>query len=210
MPVIETKKFALLSACGKYRYTLARWWRPMLTLPDRWALWIMLNPSTADDTDDDRTIENIVERTHAWTYPAAPDPSFHFRHGVGVHVANLYAFRSTDPLRLLDAEDPIGPENDEHLQVLIARCQLIVCAWGNGPWKARRNPIHANRVSAVVSMIRAAGKVPMMLNLTNAGMPRHPLYFPMRRDPIPYVYGCIHDSRPTTWCGICYPEASPC
>jgi hypothetical protein len=88
---------AVLSDCGTYRYRLGR----------RWAegpvdVWIMLNPSTADATVDDRTIRRCMEFSRRW--------------GAGaLVVGNLFALRATDPAELVRHPDPIGPDNDEHL-----------------------------------------------------------------------------------------------
>lgn len=178
------------------------------------ALWIMLNPSTADSFTNDATVENIVQRTALWSGDIRPgdrppdcrmsaELSACGRYRLelrrwwnagavdwieepplaGVHgliVGNLYAYRATDPDELLEltAEEAIGADNDDALQAQIRQAHVVICAWGNGPWRLR-SEVHANRVRAVVSMIHAAGKTAWMLDRTKAGMPRHPLYFPM-------------------------------
>lgn len=45
------QRAAQISECGRYRYQLARWWDE--TLPR--ALFVMLNPSSADGVHEDAT-----------------------------------------------------------------------------------------------------------------------------------------------------------
>jgi len=47
---------AIISDCGRYRYLLRRLWAEGLPR----ALFIMLNPSTADDKIDDPTIKALI------------------------------------------------------------------------------------------------------------------------------------------------------
>lgn len=188
------------------------------------ALWIMLNPSTADSFTDDATVENVVQRTALWSgdiRPGDPLPACNMSAVIsqcnryrwelrrwwppgpedwidrpalpGVHgliVGNLYGYRATDPLELLDLtpEEAIGPDTDECLRNQIEDAAVVICAWGNGPW-ALRSPVHRERVEAVLRMIDSAGRTPRMLELTKAGMPRHPLYFPMGAPMRVYVPG---------------------
>ncbi len=49
------KKDALISSCRKYRYHLERHWGDAKP-----CLFIMLNPSTADERKDDRTIKRCI------------------------------------------------------------------------------------------------------------------------------------------------------
>jgi hypothetical protein len=181
----NTAARATLSPCGKYRYTLERRWSEL----PRYVLWIMLNPSTADATQDDATIRRCVGYTRAWGY-------------TGILVGNLYAFRAThprdlerayydkvhelgkaranfdlDPLDRCEAE-VIGPDNDRHLGELVQRASLVVCAWGQlGPLDSRR--------WQVMKILRAAGVTPRALKFnlpkpslgyaTAAREPSHPL-----------------------------------
>lgn len=181
-------RWADLSDCGRYRWQLGRAWTET---PERWALWIMLNPSTADAETDDATIRDICLRTWNWTQPwaartyALDTTAADARFTCNVHgvlVANLYAWRATDPLLMWRAktqggEDIIGAETDEHLQQLVDDADVVVCAWGNGPHVMLAATAHAARALRVYRMVVNAGKTPYMLNLCKSGHPRHPLYW---------------------------------
>jgi hypothetical protein len=145
---------AIISNCGQYRYRLDR--PGDFTATRGPAVFIMLNPSTADATTDDRTIGRCRAFAQAWGCN-------------GLVVANLYAFRATRPADLWLAPDPVGPENDEYLLQVAAEAGQIVCAWGADA--------RADRVAAVTSMLVDAGAVLRCLGTTKlTGAPRHPLY----------------------------------
>lgn len=139
---------ATLSPCGRYRYNLTRCWGPGPA-----AAFICLNPSTADGTTDDPTIRRIRGFAKAWGYGAFV-------------VANLYAYRATDPRELWKAADPVGPDNDHHLKLAAADCDLVVAAWG-----ANARPDRIAEVLGLHGMGRLAA-----LAVTKDGQPRHPLY----------------------------------
>ena len=141
---------AMLSPCGAYRYWLSRRWDE--TLPD--CAFIMLNPSTADASKDDPTIRRVMGFAESWGFG-------------GVNVYNLFALRATDPRRLRDHADPIGPENDGWLGQ-IPREAVIVAAWGS--WGDYRGRGLAVRRMFLGRLSR--------LGATERGHPRHPLYVP--------------------------------
>jgi hypothetical protein len=135
-----------------YRYLLWRRWADADSL-----LFVMLNPSTADAGRDDPTIRRCRGLAAAWGFG-------------GVEIANLYAFRATDPRDLARARAPVGARNDDVLADAAARAGAIVVAWG----------IHgeAQRAAAVARLL--APRPLYCLGITRSGAPRHPLY--VRRD----------------------------
>jgi hypothetical protein len=145
---------AALSPCGRYRYALSRSWDDDLPV----ALFVMLNPSTADADVDDPTIRRCVSFARSWGCGA-------------ITVANLYAYRATDPAELAVADDPVGPDNDYWIATLAADAELIVAAWGA---TAHPSPTRANSVR---DLLRRACAV-HCLGRTQHGHPRHPLYVP--------------------------------
>lgn len=103
---------AVISPCGRYRYRLER------DGPGEGrTVVIMVNPSTADAELDDATIRKLK--------------GFGARNGWGrIIVGNLFAYRATDVRELATADDPIGPLNDMHLNIMEDEADRIVVAWG--------------------------------------------------------------------------------
>lgn len=144
---------AIISDCGSYRYLLSREPRDAYQVYGP-ALFVMLNPSTADASIDDPTIRRCRSFADAWGC-------------AGIVVANLYGLRATDPKALWTHADPVGPDNDMYLASLIREHETIVCAWGANAKQ--------DRVDQFARMFRA-GSRPMCLGVTKSGAPRHPLY----------------------------------
>jgi hypothetical protein len=151
------------SDCRTWRYTLSRRWTP--DVAPRFVNFVLLNPSTADETQDDPTIRRCR--------------GFAEREGFkAMVVTNLFAFRATKPADLRKALDPIGPSNDKTLMEVARVASLVVCGWGNhGRWKSRGD--------IVKSVLLLSGVRPYCLGMTHAfrtqresPQPRHPLYLP--------------------------------
>lgn len=157
---------AVISACGLYRYLLQREW---LGGYGR-ALFVMLNPSTADATQDDPTIRRCIGFAKAWGC-------------AGLEVVNLYAYRATKPADMLAAGDPIGPANDSHIRAAAHRAKVIVAAWGANAAR--------DRSVAVRSLL--SDHTMHALGLTKDGHPRHPLF--VRGDAQLISFGVTHDPQ---------------
>lgn len=150
---------ALLSPCNRYRYRL---WRNMNFGGHR-ALFIMLNPSTADGTDDDPTIRKCR--------------GFTDRLGLcGFDVVNLFAFRATDPKELKTARNPVGPLNDHELVRVIRQESFHkrIVAWG-GATKARKVMLERQAWFAKTFAAEIERGELLCLGTTKSGEPRHPL-----------------------------------
>lgn len=150
----------ILSPCRTYRYTL---WRDFGGLVgDDYAMFIGLNPSTADEVNDDPTIRRCVAFAKSWGYGA-------------MCMTNLFAFRATEPADMIAATDPVGPDNDVHLIDLARNASVVVAAWGT-------NGAHLGRDAAVRAL------VPRLhcIKKTQAGHPGHPLY--LRADLTPILF----------------------
>src|SRR5215831_11056020 len=108
---------ARISDCGRYRYLLRRTWdhsKPR-------ALFVMLNPSTADAEIDDATIRSCIRLSRERGYGS-------------FEVVNLYAWRATDPEELPTPPSmALGSENPHILNDAIARADTVICAWGAHP-----------------------------------------------------------------------------
>lgn len=142
------QRSALLSECGQYRYELRRTWDTAKTT----VLFIGLNPSVADAEIDDNTIRVLCGYAERWGYG-------------GLVVANLFAYRSTDRGALVKVSDPIGPENNQHLQRLVSEVETVVCVWGGDGRLFGRS-------SEVLTMVPK----PKCLTVLKSGQPGHPLY----------------------------------
>lgn len=165
---------ATISPCGRYRYTLTREWaRALYSRVDGNALFIMLNPSTADADVDDPTIRKCI--------------GFAKRLGQGsIEVVNLFAFRATYPCDLdTHTGDRIGPDNDQHIKDAIERAGLIVFAWGG---TFERAAWRIERETNVMAMVYGR-RQPFCLGKTAYGSPRHPLMLPYTTGLSEYVIG---------------------
>lgn len=157
---------AVLSPDEKYRYLLTR---------ERAAgpglVFIMLNPSTADDKIDDPTIRRCIKIAD--------------RENAGrLVVVNLFALRATDPRELARHPDPVGKCNDEFILIHCTPGTRVVAAWGNGGRLLGRD-------AAVRAMLANAGVQLTCLGVTGSGQPKHPLargreYIPADAPLLPY------------------------
>ncbi|MES2144180.1 MAG: DUF1643 domain-containing protein [Pseudomonadota bacterium] len=151
---------AIYSPCLRYRYALTRIWRPDAPR----ATFVMLNPSTATEYQNDPTVERCERRARALGFGA-------FR------VTNIFAFRATDPKLMRAEPHPIGPGNDEAIASAALWADQVVCAWGN-------HGAHLGRGAEVATLLRATGTPLWHLGLTRGGDPRHPLYVAYAQTPI--------------------------
>jgi hypothetical protein len=157
----DAQSEAVYSHCERYRYLLTRRWGP-----GRKALFVMLNPSTATEIQNDPTVERCERRARALGFGA-------FR------VTNIFAFRATDPKVMRAEVDPVGPANDAAILESLSWADLVLCAWGN-------HGLHLNRGADVAALLRKA-RVPLWhLGLTGQGQPRHPLYVGYDQQPQPW------------------------
>lgn len=139
------KKSAVVSKCSNYRYLLERVWdeyQPKVG-------FIMLNPSKADELQDDPTIRRCINFAKSWGYG-------------GILVGNIFAFRETDPKKMFTASDPVGPDNQKYLKHLYNEVEVIVCAWGSS--------------FGIPDKIKVFSKKLYYLDLQKDGTPKHPLY----------------------------------
>jgi hypothetical protein len=142
---------AVYSDDERYRYLLTRTWAPGPK-----ALFIMLNPSTATEYQNDPTVERCERRARALGFGA-------FR------VTNIFAFRATDPKVMRAQPDPIGPANDTAILDSVPWADQVICAWGS-------HGAHLARGQDITAKLRASAKPLYHLGLTQAGAPKHPLY----------------------------------
>lgn len=159
----DDDKGALFSPGRRFRYRLWRVWdRDKDTV-----LFVMLNPSTADEDTLDPTCTRCRAYAERWGYGK-------------LYVGNIFAYRATDPDDLPDATlRGSSVYNDIHLLQMAERADLIVCAWGaNGELE--------DRGREVAQLLDDEGHTLWHLGLTLDGQPKHPLYLPGERNPEPF------------------------
>lgn len=156
----DNRRGAKFSDCREYRYRLWRTWdvgKPTLA-------FVMLNPSTADEVKNDPTVRRCIGYAKDWGYGT-------------LVVGNIFALRSTDPQGLYEHDDPVGPENDEHLREIVSEADKVVAAWGShGEYQGRGREVAEMLEGELVA-----------LDTTKAGQPNHPLYQPKDTEPEPYT-----------------------
>jgi len=158
------KSSAEFSPCRQYRYALWRHWTVAPGSQDKgYVMFVGLNPSTADESNDDPTIRRCIAYAKDWGYS-------------GLCMVNLFAFRATQPADMLSAEDPVGPENDSKLRQLADGAAVVVAAWGV-------HGTHLGRDEVVKAMLPRLH----YLRLTKLKHPGHPLYLPKTLTPQPYA-----------------------
>jgi hypothetical protein len=158
MKTMERK--TILSACRQYRYCLWREWD--MTNPS-YAMFVGLNPSTADEVEDDPTIRRCIGYAKQWGYGA-------------LCMVNLFAYRATEPAAMKVHAAPVGTDNDRWLVELAKDAGVIVAAWG-------AHGTHLQRDQAVKQLL--AGKL-SCLKITKDGHPGHPLY--LRKTLKPFAF----------------------
>ena len=154
----DAASVAIYSPCENYRYSLTRVWDEA----GKRALFVMLNPSTATEFQNDPTVERCERRARALGFGA-------FR------VCNIFAWRATDPKVMRAQADPTGPANDAAILEGCDWADEVICAWGT-------HGTHLARGPEVERLIRAAA-APKHLGLTKDGHPRHPLYIAYTQQP---------------------------
>jgi len=153
---------AKFSDCRRYRYSLTRRWKEPSGLPRRVA-FIGLNPSTADEIEDDPTIRRCISFAKAWGFDE-------------LVMLNLFGWRATDPRELKRTDDPIGASNDYNILCETLGCEVVVAAWGV-------HGAYLERDAAVGRLVRKLHA----LRVTKGGHPAHPLYLPSHLSPLPWT-----------------------
>jgi hypothetical protein len=137
---------------GEYRYLLWRVWDDGPRV-----LFVMLNPSTADETKDDPTIRRCIGFARLWGF-------------AGLEVANIFALRSRDPRLLYTHPEPVGPRNNVVIHRRAKAANRIILAWGNhGRLKQRGD---------LVMREMFKHRDVQAFRMTKHGQPEHPLYQP--------------------------------
>lgn len=136
------------------------------------SVWCMLNPSTADHTQDDATIRTIKGFSNVW--------------GAGAFaVVNLFSYRATEPRDLVKeylecgSRALIGPQWEEYVDNALSLCREnnipLTCAWGAyDPLPLRE--IKRAQIQRVMGMALRHRVRLQCIGVSKDGSPFHPLY----------------------------------
>ncbi len=155
----DAASVAEYSDCEKYRYKLTRIWEPA----GRKVLFVMLNPSTATEVQNDPTVERCERRARTLGYG-------------GFRVTNIFAWRDTDHKAMRAALDPVAPANDAAILEGTTWADTVVAAWGT-------HGAHLDRGVHVEALLRASAQPVYHLGITKDGHPKHPLYISYSEKP---------------------------
>lgn len=165
---------ALFSDCRLYRWTLWRHWdapRGVAGAPPSLCAFVGLNPSTADEVQDDPTVRRCIRYAQQWGFS-------------GMYMLNIFGFRATDPGVMRSQDDPVGVDNDHWIRTIVSRCDQTVFCWGN-------HGLHRERSQAVCRLLgrlRSRRRVMYSFGLTGQGEPKHPLYLRKDAPLIPFPF----------------------
>lgn len=135
-----------------YRFVLWRFWND-----EPRVLFVGLNPSTADEYDDDPTLRRCLQFAEEWGYG-------------GAYLCNLFAYRATYPHTLPHAEII----HSANIPAITMACKLVVmtiAAWGDGVEVVGVGSGVADHIAELIAPS-------MCFGFTQKGNPKHPLYLP--------------------------------
>lgn len=183
MPMVQQRfsfipetRHAFLSEDRMYRYALYRSldglaWSDLFDAAGRErrvVLFILLNPSVADEHLDDPTILKCMKYARAFG-------------GDLLVVGNVFAYRETESRKLAglaaSGVDLVGPKNDEWLKTLSSVAVRTICGWGN-------QGLIQNRGEEVRKVLASDAQC---FKTNSNGTPVHPLY--QRDDAAPVHFG---------------------
>lgn len=120
-------------------------------------LFVGLNPSTANEVEDDPTVRRLCAFAQSWGFG-------------GLYVCNVFSQITPNPTELLP-KTAVHPADSHVVQMAVELSTLSVCGWGDGIEKAGYGRARASTIRGYVNS-------PMCFGLTSKGNPRHPLYLP--------------------------------
>ncbi len=126
----------------------------------------MLNPSYADSTIYDLTLNRCINFSKLWGYGK-------------MNIVNLFGLRSSNPKVLYHHDSPIGTENDKYILKAAEESNLVIFAWGEKHCKIK------NRNKEVFLLL--SNYNPHYIKKTIKGnYPRHPSRLKKDLHPTPF------------------------
>jgi hypothetical protein len=125
-------------------------------------LFIGINPSTADDDNDDASVRKMTGFTTRWGFSR-------------FLLGNVFPYRATDVKALKQWSCERGVENHSYINSMLAECAFVVPCWG-----ARgKIPRHLwPYLYMMRTLLRLSDRPVRVLGLTQSGDPMHPLMLP--------------------------------
>lgn len=145
-----------------YRYLLTR----CFETGSKTVTFIMLNPSTADETLNDPTIRRCI------SFAKKLDAK-------KMQVVNIFAYRTPNVPELKNAEEPLGKENDFYIENAAEESDIIILAWGN-------HGSYMNRAEQIKKLLKPFKDKVYALKILKNSEPSHPLY--LKKDIVPVLY----------------------
>jgi len=140
------------------RFDLVRDWRDDIGVPDKTALFGMLNPSKAGELEDDPTVRKTIGFARRWGYGR-------------VVLVNLTPTVSTDPWALPSWRG-IDQENNAVISKWAGESDIVVAAWGSQPAAICRNIALPELIYQFLQLM--AGRALHCIGTTGRGLPLHP------------------------------------
>jgi len=150
-------KQATFSQDRKRRFDLIRDWRDEIGVPDKTALFVMLNPSKAGENEDDPTVRKVMGFARRWGFGR-------------VVLVNLNPIVSTDPWEL-PPWNGIDIANKLFIERWMQDVDLVVCAWGSPPSAICRKIAMEELIYSFRQVVRTCLHC---IGLTKGGFPLHP------------------------------------
>nr|WP_304220042.1 DUF1643 domain-containing protein [Fredinandcohnia onubensis] len=153
---------AIFDSSRTYRYSMSRVWDES----KQKIVFIMLNPSIANENTDDNTTKKCITFAKSFGYGS-------------LEIINLFAYVATDynELRNLSKEVAIGKENTDYIIRAVNSADKIVAAWGENGTIHQRN-------KDIEYLLR--GYDIDCLKVTARGYPSHPLFLSYKCELTPY------------------------
>lgn len=158
-----TRSRAIYTDCELYRYVLTRRWGAK---SGNRIAFVGLNPSTATEVQNDPTVARCINYAKSWGYDA-------------MTMLNAYAYRSTDPQRLKQIDDPVGSRCDHFIREQTQAASRVILCWGT-------HAAYLDRHAELLQKLRRWQRVLHCLKITKGGYPWHPLYLSQDLSPIPF------------------------
>ncbi|PEQ91741.1 hypothetical protein CN481_15745 [Bacillus sp. AFS006103] len=160
-------KEAFFDEQREYRYSIKRTWDKN----KKRVVFICLNPSTADEYEDDQTLSRCIDFSKRWE-----NGSFG-----SLEEVNLFAIRATDPQVMKVAKNPVGKDNDEYILNAVKNADIIIATWGEHGSFRRRD-------REVLTLIKSLSREIHCLEVLKCKQPKHPSRAKKALEPTSYIY----------------------